>query len=236
MNGVVSCFPARTHHRPRKQSCALFVGDDDGTGDYIGTFKGHKGCIWCGKLDHDGVLALTASADFTWYVHGGDGDVYRYSRLWDAVNGNCIHIFEDTHVLKACDIHKVCMLSIFSDIQGGDRIAYGGQNKNVHVHAIESKSKIHTYDNVLYVVTVRFEFEKTVRAIQLLPNNMLAAGGDDMELKIWDMRSNTVAMSSATMHPITDCECEYVPVSCNSTVQQPTEAIDTRSRLYNIYI
>jgi len=63
------------------------------TGDWIGTFQGHKGAVWSAKLDPMAYLAATASGDFS-------------VKVWDAITGECFQTFQQKHVVKTVDWSK----------------------------------------------------------------------------------------------------------------------------------
>jgi len=80
------------------------------TGDWIGTFIGHKGAVWSSRLSSDASLAITGSADFS-------------ARVWDTFSGACTAELEHTHIVRAVALPGV----------GTERCATGGMERRVRV-------------------------------------------------------------------------------------------------------
>jgi len=96
------------YSNPTEDGIFLMSGTHDGTpmirsaetGDWIGTFEGHKGACWSATLNFDASKALTAAADSS-------------VRYWDALTGDCIHTFQHGHiVVKTCDFNSTGTLAI----------------------------------------------------------------------------------------------------------------------------
>lgn len=79
------------------------------TGDWIGTFIGHKGAVWCARLDKTATRAITGSADFT-------------ANLWDAVTGDVLQTFVHKHIVKS---------TVFSE--DGKFVYTGGQEQKLRI-------------------------------------------------------------------------------------------------------
>lgn len=85
---------------------------DGQSGDWIGTFEGHKGAVWSCSLDSLGYLAATASGDFS-------------VKVWDAVTGRELYTFVHKHIVKT---------TAFSP--DSKRLATGGHEGLLRVYAL----------------------------------------------------------------------------------------------------
>ncbi|KAI1391745.1 WD40 repeat-like protein [Hypoxylon trugodes] len=83
---------------------------DGQTGDWIGTFIGHKGAVWQARLSPDASTAATASADFT-------------AKIWDTHTGELLFTLQHDHIVRA----------VAYPPDNSDLVATGGMEKKLRI-------------------------------------------------------------------------------------------------------
>ncbi|MBA0657690.1 hypothetical protein Goklo_009962 [Gossypium klotzschianum] len=129
------------------------------TGDWIGTFEGHKGAVWSVCLDTNALRAASASADFS-------------AKVWDALTGDVLHSFEHKHIVRACAFSEAEILSADKAIRVDSWYHHLGMEN-------------HKYRNSELTCAVLSEYEFIV--IAKLDTHLLLTGGVEKVLRIYDL-------------------------------------------------
>lgn len=60
------------------------------TGDWVGTFVGHKGAVFCSSFNAPATRLVTGSGDYS-------------AMVWDALTGVTLHVWDHPKYIKSCD-------------------------------------------------------------------------------------------------------------------------------------
>lgn len=133
---------------------------DGGGGDWIGSFRGHKGAVYGAKLNAAGTLAFTASADWS-------------ARIWDAVTGAELTSMDHPHVVK-------CL-----DVTADDRwLATGCQDRRLRIFHLTHDDAV---GGCLAALVATAEHPKPVKRVAWAHDGRTVfTGAEDGVLRAWD--------------------------------------------------
>lgn len=136
------------------------------TGDWIGSFEGHKGAVWSCKVDQlSRTLTATASGDFT-------------AKLWCASTGKELHEFKHKHVVKSIDFAP-----------DSQRFATGCQDGLLRVFStVEPSRPADEYK-------VSAEPAEGISKILWSSENTLIVGKKNGCMELWDTRAPEAAVT-----------------------------------------
>ncbi|KAL9085885.1 MAG: hypothetical protein Q9165_007368 [Trypethelium subeluteriae] len=183
---------------------------DGVTGDWIGTFIGHKGAVWQARLSADASLAVTGSADFS-------------ARVWDTSTGEALATMAEAHICRAVafpgaqerprvvatagaekrlriwDIERVGQGAGGGGGGGGGGDAQGGGLVNgVASQGVEDVANYEIGQGV---------HQGTVKSIVWSADpNVLTTAADDKKIRWWDLRSKTPIAEFGVDGLIGSCE------------------------------
>jgi len=84
------------------------------TGDWLGTFQGHKGAVWSADINSKAERVVTGSADYT-------------AKIWDAITGEELSSFTQSRIIKSVRFSK-----------DDTKILTGGQDKILRIYDLNN--------------------------------------------------------------------------------------------------
>jgi len=164
------------------------------TGDWIGTFLGHKGAVWSTKLSLDSSRAATGSADFT-------------AKIWDTYSGNAIHSFPHNHIVRSVALSPT-----------SSHLLTGGQEKKVRIFDLgrpDAEPDFLCDSGIL-------SHDGMVKSVVWIGDHTGVTGGEDGKIKWWDLRTRNLTTTLTFPSPITSMEwspqTQRLVVTSGSTV------------------
>jgi serine-threonine kinase receptor-associated protein len=148
------------------------------TGDWIGTFLGHKGAVWSTKLSLDTSKAATGSADFT-------------AKIWDTYTGQPLHSFPHNHIVRTVSISP-----------SSAHLLTGGQEKKVRIFDL---TKPDAEPDFLYDAGSQTH-DGVIKSVVCVGEQYGVSAGDDGKIKWWDLRTRKIIKSAIFPSPITSME------------------------------
>mmetsp|Transcript_44254 Transcript_44254/g.116306 ORF Transcript_44254/g.116306 Transcript_44254/m.116306 type:complete len:339 (-) Transcript_44254:668-1684(-) len=133
------------------------------TGDWIGTFEGHKGAVWGAALNPQATRCATASGDFS-------------AKVWDALTGDELLEFKHKHIVRALDWSP-----------DSTQLLTGGKEAKLRIFDLNQP------DSEPHILTGHEAGKAIKVVRKLPEPALFLSAGDDKTLRLWDVRAKAEA-------------------------------------------
>ncbi|KAJ5319146.1 uncharacterized protein N7506_011850 [Penicillium brevicompactum] len=175
------------------------------TGDWIGTFLGHKGAVWQARLSADAAISATAAADFS-------------AKVWDTYTGECLHTLQHAHIVR----------SVAFPIQANPQVlATGGAEKKLRIfdlsrggstQPVPAGTNTATENGVTSYEIGPGVHGGTIKSIVWNQDyNVVTTSAEDRKVRWWDLRSRHPIVEMAVDGPIGSCELNSLATRPNDS-------------------
>ncbi|KAK7207591.1 WD40-repeat-containing domain protein [Myxozyma melibiosi] len=148
------------------------------TGDWIGTFFGHKGAVWSANFSADAHYSITASADFT-------------AKAWTTETGELLYSLPHNHIVRTAAFMPSRQSPLFA--------VTAGNEKKIRIW------DLNVPDGVTCMEWIGSE--SIIRCALWLDQNTVVTAGDDKQLKWWDLRTAEKLIEATPLDgPVTQME------------------------------
>ncbi|KAJ5317564.1 hypothetical protein PENANT_c038G08438 [Penicillium antarcticum] len=184
------------------------------TGDWIGTFLGHKGAVWQARLSADAAISATAAADFS-------------AKVWDTYTGECLHTLQHAHIVRAVAFPMQAnpqvlatggaekKLRIFDLTRGGG----SGTGSNASTPPLPSTGANPTENGgpASYEIGAGVHGGTIKSIVWNQDYNVVTTAAEDRKIRWWDLRSRHPVVEYAVDGPIGTCELNSLATRPNDS-------------------
>ncbi|KAL0258165.1 hypothetical protein SLS55_007337 [Diplodia seriata] len=163
------------------------------TGDWIGTFLGHKGAVWSARLSSDATLAATGSADFS-------------AKVWDTQTGEALHTLEHEHIVRAVAFPNQPHPQILATGTVGKRLRIFDLSRSTS--ATSSPTEPNGASSASFEIGAGVHQGSIKSIVWANDPNIIITASEDKKIRWWDLRTQSTIGEYAVDGTFGSCELD----------------------------